>query len=121
MNGAQELQKQKRLLTSSVADPHHFADPDPDPAFHFDADLDQGLTFHSDGDPDPTTHFFPDLNPLMLQNDSLRISPFHVDADPDPAFHSDADPDPASQNGPDPDPKCCSHHIRRSITKWIKE
>ncbi len=114
MNVAPELQKHKRWLTSSVADPHHFdADPDPDPAFHFDADLDQVLTFHSDGDPDPTTHFFPDL----------RISPFQVDADPDPAFHSDADPDPdpASHNGLDPDPQRCSHNIRRNATKWIKE
>jgi hypothetical protein len=30
----------------------------------------------------------------MLQNDHLRLPPFHFDADPDPTFHSDADPDP---------------------------
>jgi hypothetical protein len=30
----------------------------------------------------------------MLQNDSLRLPPFHFDADPDPAFHFDADQDP---------------------------
>ncbi len=36
----------------NVADPHHFdADPDPDPACHFDADPDP--TFHFDADPDP--------------------------------------------------------------------
>ncbi len=55
----------------------------------------------------------------MLQNDPLRLPPFHFDADPDPdlAFHFDAhpDPDPAfhfytdpdqvSQNDADPDPQ----------------
>jgi hypothetical protein len=33
-------------------------------------------------DPDPTTHLFPALDPLMLQNDPLRLLPFHFDADP---------------------------------------
>jgi|688.fasta_scaffold1521469_2 hypothetical protein len=28
----------------------------------------------------------------MLQNDPLRLQPFHFDVDPDPAFHFDADP-----------------------------
>ncbi len=71
----------------------------------------------------------------MLQNDPLRLPPFHFDADPDPtfhfdadpetafqfdadpAFHFDADPDPASQNDadycnvdPDPDPQHCRTH-----------
>jgi hypothetical protein len=55
----------------------------------------------------------------MLQNDPLRLPPFHFDADPDtdptfhfdaftdPAFHFDADldPNPASQNDADPDLK----------------
>jgi len=30
----------------------------------------------------------------MLQNDPLRLQPFHFDVDPDPAFHFVADPDP---------------------------
>jgi hypothetical protein len=61
-----------------------------------------------DADPDLTTHFFPDWDLPMLQNDPLRLPPFHFDADldpiftsmdPDPAFfYFDADPDPASQN-----------------------
>jgi hypothetical protein len=45
-----------KLVVSSVADPHHCADPNPD--FHFDADPDP--TFHFDADPafyaDPDTH-----------------------------------------------------------------
>ncbi len=55
------------LVLSSVADPHHpfDADPDPDPICHFDADLDPY--------PDPAYHF---------------------DADPDHCFHFDVDPDP---------------------------
>ncbi len=51
-------------------------DPDPNPTFLSDVDPDPG----------PTTHFFTDLYPPMLQNDSLRLPPFHVLADPDPAF-----------------------------------
>jgi hypothetical protein len=33
----------------------------------------------------------------MLQNDPLRLPPFHFDANPDPAFlfDADVDPDPA--------------------------
>ncbi len=50
----------------------------------------------------------------MLQNDSLRLPSFQLDAEPDPAFHFDADsdpypafpfdadPDPSSQNYADP-------------------
>ena len=40
----------------------------------------------------------------MLQNDILRLTPFHFDADtdPDPAFHFDPDPYTASQNDADP-------------------
>jgi len=41
----------------------------------------------------------------MLQNDPIRLPPFHFDADPDPAFHFNADPDPNSQNYVDP----CGH------------
>ncbi len=41
------------------------------------------LPFNLIMDPDPTTHLFPDLDPLMLQNDPLRLPPFHFDADPD--------------------------------------
>ncbi len=95
---------------NSVAEPHHF-DTDPDPVFQSDADPD--LTFHShaDQDPtfqldegpnpdqDPTTNFFPYLDPQLLQDDPLRLPPFHFDAD--------LDPDPASQNDADPDPQHC--------------
>jgi hypothetical protein len=35
--------------SSRVADPHHFnADPVPDPAFHFNADLDRAFNFNVD-------------------------------------------------------------------------
>ncbi len=76
-----------------------------DPAFQFDADP----------DPVPTTHFFPDLDPPMLQNGPLRLSPFHFDAnpDPDPAFHFDPDPNPAFYFDPDPNP--AFHFIRIRI------
>jgi hypothetical protein len=40
----------------------------------------------------------------MLQNDPLKLPPFHFDADPDPAFHFDADPDPTFHCDADPDP-----------------
>ncbi len=30
----------------------------------------------TDPDPDPTTYFFPVMDPLMLQNDPLRLLPF---------------------------------------------
>ncbi len=85
---------------------------DPDSTFHCDADL--GPTFKFDANPDPITHFFPDLDHPMIQNDHLRLPPFHFDADPDPAFHFDVDPNPdqafnfdagpdiASQNDADP-------------------
>ncbi len=43
----------------------------------------------------------------MLQNDPLRLPPFHFDADPDPdlTFHFDADPnsDPGFHFNEDPD------------------
>ncbi len=45
-------------------DPHHFdAEPDPDPAGHFDADPDPAWRYNAD--PDPTFHFDadPDLDP----------------------------------------------------------
>ncbi len=44
------------MVFSSVADPHHI-DPDPDPAYHFDADL--------YADPDPACHFDPDPDPSL--------------------------------------------------------
>jgi hypothetical protein len=50
----------------------------------------------------PLTHFFLDLDPLVLQNDPLRLPSFHLD--PDPAFHFDADPDPVFHFDADPDP-----------------
>jgi hypothetical protein len=44
----------------------------------------------------------------MIENDPLKVPPFHFDADPDPAFHFDADadpiPDPASPFDADADP-----------------
>jgi hypothetical protein len=52
----------------------------------------------------PLTVLFQDLSLLMLQNYPLRLPPFRLDADPDPAFHFDADPDPAFQLDADPDP-----------------
>ncbi len=69
-------------------------------------------TFQFNADPNPTTSLSPDLDPLMLQNDPLRLPPFNSDADPDsdPAFHFDVDPDPASQN--DLDPQHCLPGIR---------
>ncbi len=93
---------QYNLLTS-VADPHptfHFdADPDPDLTFHCDVDPDPDPTFNcdADADPEPTTHFFPELYPPMIENDPLKVPPFHFDAEPDPAFHFDADADPGEQ------------------------
>ncbi len=42
-----------------VADPHHFnadSDPEPDPAFHFNADPDPAFHFNEVPDPDPATH-----------------------------------------------------------------
>jgi hypothetical protein len=81
----------------------HHIDADPDPAFRFDADPDPDPTFPSDADPDPDPNYqfyadtdpdpilpltFPALAPPMLQNDPLRLPPFHFDANPypDPAF-----------------------------------
>ncbi len=67
---------------------HFDAGPDPDPTFDSDADLDPdpAFLFDTDPDPDPATLFFPDLDPPMLQNDPLRLPPFHFDEDPDPVF-----------------------------------
>jgi hypothetical protein len=56
------------------------SDPNPDPTFRSDADPDP--TFQFDVDPAPTTQFFPDLDPPLLQNNPLRLSTFHFDADP---------------------------------------
>jgi hypothetical protein len=55
--------------------------------------------FDADANPELTNHFFPESDPLMLQNDPLRLPTFHFDADPDPAFPFDADPDPQHWNG----------------------
>ncbi len=52
----------------------------PYPTVHSNAD-----TFQIVAGSDPTIHF-PDLG-RMLQNDPLRLPPFHFDADPNPAFH----------------------------------
>jgi hypothetical protein len=65
-----------RSPPTNAADPHHLdADPDPDPACHFDAD------------PDPACHFYADPDPACH---------FDADPDPDPTFHLDAVPDPDS-------------------------
>jgi hypothetical protein len=53
------------IVLRSVADPHHF-DPDPDPIFHFDADLQPDPTYHLNADPDP--------EPFTLMR--IRILPF---------------------------------------------
>ncbi len=57
--------------------------------------------FQSDADPDPTAHF---SQIWTLQNDPLRLPPFHFDADPDPSFHFDPNQDPAFHFDADPDP-----------------
>ncbi len=49
--------------------------------------------------------FIPDLDPPLLQNDPLRLPPFHLNVDPDPAFHFHVDPDPATQNDADRNPQ----------------
>jgi hypothetical protein len=43
----------------------------------------------------------------VLQNDRLRLPPFHFDEETDPAFHFDSDPDPAFHFDADPDPQQC--------------
>ncbi len=58
------------------------SDPNPDPTFRSDADPDPTFQFDVDLDPAPTTQFFPDLDPPLLQNNPLRLSTFHFDADP---------------------------------------
>ncbi len=87
---------------SSVADPHH----QPEPAFTLMRIQIRILQLT----------FFPDWDLPMLQNNPVRLPPFHfnADADPDQAFHSDADPehsfhfdgdlDPAFHFDADPDP-----------------
>jgi hypothetical protein len=60
-----------QVLRHIDADPCHF-DGDPDPIFYFDGDA----------DPNPFSHFCTDLELPRLQNDPLRLSPFHFDADP---------------------------------------
>jgi hypothetical protein len=70
--------------------------------------------------PDPTTHFFPDLDLPKLQNDPVRLPPFHFDADPDPAFHSNADPDPTFQFNVDPAPDPTTHFFQIWILQSSK-
>jgi len=65
--------KNTKVKYSSVADLQHFG-ADPDSSFQFNEDS------------DPNTHYFPDLNPLMLQNDPLRLPLFHFDADSGSSF-----------------------------------
>ncbi len=55
----------------------------------------------------------------MLQNDPLRIPPFHFD--PDPAFHFDAVPDPASENDADPDLQHCFKSNVRKICSLLRD
>ncbi len=54
------------------------ADPDSDPANHFDADRDPAC--HVDTNPDPACHINPDPDPT-----------FNFNADPDPSFQVKAD------------------------------
>jgi hypothetical protein len=58
----------KRTAASSVANPHHFNEnPDPDPACHFDPDLDP-----CHFDPDPTFHFDADPDPVLASKQRLK-------------------------------------------------
>ncbi len=72
-----------------------------DPAFHFHAYPDPN--FHCEADPYPPLTFFK-IWTLRCFKMTIRLPPFHFDADlyPDPAFHFDPDPDLASQNDGDP-------------------
>jgi hypothetical protein len=80
---------------------------DPDPTFHFDANL--GLTTCCGVDTDPGTHQSDsNLRPwlhLKAYIVSVHSTP-EPDAETDQAFDFDTDPDPAvySDAGPDPDP-----------------
>ncbi len=89
-----------------VADPHHFnadPDPEPDPAFHFNADPDPAFHFNAAPDPDPAPHhgdtnlLLPGLHvesshlnyervlygPPRLHFDLLKIQNFDFNADAD--------------------------------------
>ncbi len=71
------IRKLHDLDANTGPDPvfHYDPKPDPDPTFQFHADF----QFNIDPDPDPNTHFFPDLDPPMLQNNPLRLPPFHFE------------------------------------------
>jgi hypothetical protein len=92
---------------SHCCGPDHI-DVDPDPAFHlmririlpFTLIRIRILPFN----PDSKNHLYPDFDPSLIQNDPLRLPPFHFDADSDPAFPFDADTDPAFHYDADPDP-----------------
>jgi hypothetical protein len=64
---------------------------------------------------------FPDLDPPVLQNDPLRLPPFHFDADQDldPTFHCNADPDPASQKDADTDLQHCFTYVRCPFITYV--
>jgi hypothetical protein len=89
-----------QLLSSRVADPHHF-NADPDPAFHLNVDPDPA-PHQSDGNLRPMGYRDNlDLPGLHFQHpqpyfEPLKILNFDFSADPDPAFHFIADPDPVS-------------------------
>jgi len=58
-----------------------------------------------------------------IQNDPLRLPPFHFDADPDPSFPFDPDPDPAFHFDADPDPASqkCWGRIQIRNTAYLVE
>jgi hypothetical protein len=69
------------------------ADPDADPAFHFNAD--PGLTFHFNVETDPAS----DHGDSNLSHTKFHFEPtLTQNPDPYPAFHLIADPDPSSKN-----------------------
>ncbi len=113
-------------VSTRVEDPHNFnADPDLDPAFHFNADPNPDFNFnarirvrillliqvmricdHCSTEP-PGLHFQIQASTvsvhgppsLHFENLTLPSFEFHADSDSDPAFHSNADQAPASQRG----------------------
>jgi hypothetical protein len=72
-----------------IADPHHFK-PDRDPAFHFNADLDQV----------PAVHLYADTFPTPAPHKSRVSDPYSFFRDPDPAF--EAGDQCGSGSNPDP-------------------
>ncbi len=55
------IEQIQHTIKIGVADPHHFADPDPDPAFYLNVD------------PNPAFNFNADPDPVSLQSDGLSI------------------------------------------------